>query len=146
MGIHPVMPNLAPTAVILSKLVRTHKHKFCLFHAVNWAWKKVISQFIPDKYYNSLSSCIIGFTKVTSLQILTHLITEYTELEDDDIQEIDQKMKEPISGETIFEDFVKQNEWDQESVAVPNLYTPAQIVYMVYTNIEKYGLYQDDCR
>ena len=26
MGIHPVMPNPAPTAVILSELVRTHKH------------------------------------------------------------------------------------------------------------------------
>ena len=50
----------------------------------------------PGKYYKYLSSQIIGFTKVTSLDIFTHLITEYAELEDDDIQEIDRKTKEPI--------------------------------------------------
>ena len=91
-GIHPVMPDPAPTAAIFSELVRTHKHEIRLFkkyHAVHWACKKFISQLIPDKYYKSLSSKIIGFAKVTCLQILTHIITEYAELEDDDIQEID---------------------------------------------------------
>ena len=60
--IHPVVPDLAPTAAIF-----------------------------PD------------LSEPTSLQILTHLITEYAELKDNDIQEIDQKMKDPISSETIFE-------------------------------------------
>ena len=101
---------------------------------------------IPEKYYNSLSSSIIGFAKVTSLQILTLLITEYAELENDAIQEIDRKMKEPISGETIFEESVEKNEWNQEVFAVQNPYTPAQILSMAYANIEKCGLYQDDCR
>ena len=79
-GIHPVMPNPAPTAVIFSELVRRHKHEVLLFkeyHAVNCACKKVISKLIPDKFYKSLSRRIIGFTKFTSLEILTHLITEY---------------------------------------------------------------------
>ena len=39
-------------------------------------------------------------------QILTHLITKYAELEDEDVQEIDRETKEPISGETLFEEFV----------------------------------------
>ena len=52
-------------------------------------------------------------------------------------------MKEPISGETLFEDFVKQIEWNQEAVAVKNMYSPAQIVSMAYANIKKFGLYQD---
>ena len=79
------MPDPVPTAVILSKLVRTHKQEVSLFneyHAVNRACKKVISRLIPDKYYKSLSSQIIGFSKVACLQILTHLITEYAELDD----------------------------------------------------------------
>ena len=58
-------------------------------------------------------SGIIGFAKVTSLEILRNLISEYAELEEEDIQEIDQKMKEPISGETLFKDFVEQIEWNQ---------------------------------
>ena len=48
------------------------------------------------------------FAKFTSLQILTHLITKYAELEDKDIQEFDRKLKEPISGETLFEEFVEK--------------------------------------
>ena len=104
------MPDPAPMAAILTKLVRTHNHEVYLFnkcHAGNGACKKVLSQLIPEKCYKSLSSRIIGFAKFTSLHILTHLVTKYAELEDDDIQEIDWKMKEPISGETIFEDFIE---------------------------------------
>ena len=51
-GSHPFMPDLAPTAAILSKLVRNHKHGVCLFNeynTVDWAFKRVISQLIPDK-------------------------------------------------------------------------------------------------
>ena len=90
---------------------------------------------IPEKYYKSLSSRIVGFAKVTNLQILTHLITEYDELEDEDVQDINRKIKEPISGETLFEEFVEQIEWNQEAVAVKNPYTHAQIVSMAYANI-----------
>ena len=85
-----------PTAAILSELIRTHKHEVCLFNkypAVNIVCKKVISKLIPEKFYKSLLIRIIGFSKVTSLEILTHLITEYAELEEEDVQEIDRKMK-----------------------------------------------------
>ena len=67
-GIHPVMPDPAPTAAILSKLVSTHKHEVRLFnkyHAVDRVCKKVVSELIPQKFYKSLSSRIIGYTKVT---------------------------------------------------------------------------------
>ena len=105
-GIHPVMPDPAPTAAILAELVRNHKNEVCLFNeynAVNRVCKRVISQLILEKFYKLLLSWIIGFAKVTCPIVLTHLITEYTELEDDDIQEIYRKMKEPVLGETIFE-------------------------------------------
>ena len=73
---------------------------------------------IPEKFFKSLSSGSIGFAKFTSLDILTHQITEYAELEEEDVQDIDRKIKEPISGETLFEEFVEQIEWNQEAVAV----------------------------
>ena len=63
---------------------------------------------ISEKFYKSLSSRIIGFANVTSLKILTHLITEYAKLEEEDVHDIDRKMKEPISDETLFEEFVKK--------------------------------------
>ena len=116
------------------------------YHAVDCVCKKVISKLTPQKFYKSLSSRIIGFTKVTSLEILTHLIFEYAKLEEEDIQEIDRNIKEPISGETLFEEFVEKIEWNQEAVAVQNPYSPSQIFSMAYANIEKCGLYQDYCR
>ena len=91
---------------------------------------------ITEKIYKSVSISIIGFAKVTSLEILTHLITEYADIEEEYIQDIDRKMKEPISGKTLFEEFVDQIEWNQEAVAVQNPYSPAQIVLMAYANIE----------
>ena len=94
-GIHPVMPDPALTAAILSELVRTHTHELRLFnkyHAVDCACKKVISKLTPQKFYKSLLSCIIGCAKFTSLKIMTHLISEYAELEEEDIQEIDRKI------------------------------------------------------
>ena len=78
-GIHPVMPDPAPTAAILSEPVRTHKHEVRLFneyHAVDRAYKKVISKLISQKFYKSLLSRIIGYAKVTSLEIMTHLISK----------------------------------------------------------------------
>ena len=69
---------------------------------------------ITEKFYKSLSSRIIGFAKVTSLDILTHLITKYTELEEEDVQEIDWKMKEPISSENLF--IVADGAKDRKSV------------------------------
>ena len=82
------MPNPAPMASILSKLFSTHKHEVRLlneYHAVNRACKKVVSKLIPQRFYKSLSSCIIDFAKVISLEIMTHLISEYAELEVEDI-------------------------------------------------------------
>ena len=83
------MHDPALTAAILSELVRTCKHQVCLFneyHSVNRARKEVISKLMQEKFYKSLSSRIIGFTKFTILYTLTHLITEYAELEEEDVQ------------------------------------------------------------
>ena len=84
------MPDPAPTATILSELVRTHKYEVCLFNkyrSVDRARKKVILKLTPQKFYKSLSSRIIGYVNVTSLEIMTHLISKYAELEEEDIQE-----------------------------------------------------------
>ena len=69
-GTHLVMPDPSPTAAIFSELIRTRKYKVSLFneyHSAGRARKKVMSKLIPETFYKSLLSCIIGFAKVTSL-------------------------------------------------------------------------------
>ena len=95
---------------------------------------------ILEKFYKSLSSHIIGFAKVTSLEILTHLITKYAELEEEDVQDMNRKMKDPITGETLFEEFVDKIQWNQEAVAEQNPYSKNG-----YTNRQNIGrAAQDD--
>ena len=77
---------------------------------------------------------------------MPHLITKYAELEYEEVQDVDRKIKYPISGETLFEELVDQIEWNQEAEAAQNLYSMAQIVSMAYSSIGKCRLYQDDCR
>ena len=118
-GIHPTIPTPPPSAVVLAELVRAHKNRmkeFQEYNAMDKAIKRVISKLIPEKFYKSLASRLIGFSKITGLEILTHLITEYEELDDEAIQIIDKNMKTPINGETLFEDFIEQIEWNQEAV------------------------------
>ena len=98
-GIHPAIPNPAPPAAVISTLVREHKEDTRVwkeYYATDKECKKVVHAFVLEKFYKSISSRTLGFTRVTYLYILTHLHTEYGTLEDSDIQNIDSKMKEPI--------------------------------------------------
>lgn len=52
-------------------------------------------------------------------------------------------MKQPITTETLFEDFVEQIEVAVEAVAAQVPYTPAQIVCIAFTIVENLGLYYD---
>jgi len=148
-GIHPSIPTPAPSAADLSIIVRDHKNDvrvFNKYNAVDGVCKQVIHKLIPEKFYKSLASRLISFSKITCLQILTHLITEYAELDDDAIQDINKNMKTPINRETLFEEFVEQIEWNQEAVAVQNPHTPGKILSMAVDNVKKPGLYLEDCR
>lgn len=61
------------------------------YHTVNKVCKRILQKLIPEIVYKYLTSCIIGLAKVTCLNILIHIITEYAELEDEDLQAIDRK-------------------------------------------------------
>ena len=127
---HPSIQNPAPSAAIINALGRDHKNDQRIlneYHVVDKAFKKIFQKLIPEKFQKSLASSVIGFSNGKCLQILTHLITKYAELEDKDVQIIDKKMKEPILGETLFEEFFEQIELNQETMVVQNPYTPYQI-------------------
>ena len=58
-------------------------------------------------------------------------------------------MNQPITAETLFEDFVEQIEVSVDAVATQVLYTPEQIVSNAFTLVEKSGLYYNgskECR
>ena len=143
------MPDPAPMAAILTKLIRTHNHEVYLFnkwHTGNGACKKVLSQLIPEKCYKSLSSRIIGFAKIHK--------SSYFDSPCHQVRGTGRRWHPRNWLENERADFrrdhiwrfYRKNECNQKAVAVQNPYTPPHIVSMAYANIEKCGLYQDDFR
>ena len=55
-------------------------------------------------------------------------------------------MKQPITAETLFEDFVEHIEVLIDAVADQVPYTPEQIVSIDFTLVEKSGLYYDSAK
>jgi len=108
---HPTpISHRGRTGVHHKKKHKTEKNEFIIYEAVNAAWKKILQHLVPPKCYESLGSRVTGFKRVSFLTIFSHILTEYGELEDHEIQAIDMKLKADMSGETIFEDLVDQIE------------------------------------
>ena len=68
------------------------------------------------------------YAGITCLTLLTHLHNKYGRLTSHDIDDIDKRMKLPISGETEFDTFVQKIKDGLEAVALQNPYTDTQIV------------------
>ena len=55
-------------------------------------------------------------------------------------------INQPITAETLFEDFVEQIEVLVDAVATQVMYTPEQIVIISFTLVDKSGLYYDGAK
>ena len=144
-----ILPDPAPTAAVIGELTREHSEVtrcFREYHNVDKACKKVIPKLVLEVYFRSLKNRYTGYNNVTTLTILTHLWTEYGTLTEDMVQANDKKLREPISGETHFEELLMQIEDAQEVVAIQNPYTPAQIISIAFTLIQQTGYYDQGCR
>ena len=112
----------------------------------NTSRKQVILDHVTDTCYRILKKKYTGYFNSTYLDIYNHLIEEYGELSDDEMQENDALTKREITGETHFEDLLQQIEDCVENVASQNPYTPAHTVSMGFNIIDKCGFYSDDFR
>ena len=74
-------------------------------------------------YYRSFKKNT-GFASVSCLTILNHLWKTYGTLQDYKGQENNEMMRQPITAETLFEDFVEQIEVLVDAVATQVPYTP----------------------
>ena len=67
----------------------------------------------------------------------------YGVLQDFEVQENDLRMKQPITAETLFEEFVEQIETAVDAVATQVTYTRQEIVSIAFTTAENNGIYYD---
>ena len=147
-----VLADPAPSAAVIGTLTRQHRENMRVFnkyYSVDKACKKFIFTLIPEAYFQSFKNKYTGYANVKCLDILTHLWTTYSVLQYFEVQENDLRMKQPITDETLFEEFVKQIETAVYAVATQVPYTRQHIVSIAFTKVENAGIYYDgvkECR
>ena len=67
-------------------------------------------------------------------------------LQDYEVQENNEIMKQPILAETLFVEFVEHIEVSVYAVATEVPYTPEQIISISFTLVDKSGLYYDGAK
>ena len=141
-----VLADPAPSAAVIGTLTRQHTENMRVFneyYSVDKACKKVLFTLIPEAYFRSFKNKYTGYANVKCLDILTHLWTTYGVLQDFEVQENDLRMKQPITAETLFEEFFEQIETAVDAVAKQVPYTKQQIVSIAFTTAENAGIYYD---
>ena len=141
-----VLAEPSPSAAVIGTLTRQHTEIMRVFNGyyiVDKACKKVLFTLIPEAYFWSFKSKYTGYAKVKCLDILSHLWTTYGVLQEFEVQENDVRMKQPITAETLFEEFVEQINTAVNVVAKQVPYTRHQIVIIAFTMVENAGIYYD---
>ena len=150
--VRPVNPGVlvpsepAPSAAVIGTLTRQHTENMRVFndyYSVDKACKKVLFTLIPEAYFRSFKNKYTRYANVKCLNILTHLWTTYGILQDFEVQENDVRKKQPISAETLFEEFVEKIETAVDTVATQVPYTRQQIVSIAFTMVEIAMIYYD---
>ena len=139
----------APASAIIAALTQEHTENIRVWKTYtnnDKARKKKLLCLVLEVYYCTLNKKYTAYAGVTCLTLLTRLHSKYGRLTSQYIDEIDKRMKSPISGETEFEAFVQQIENEQEAVALQNPYTDTQILTIAENLIESNGFYTMDCR
>ena len=119
---------------------------FNKYFIVHQACKKFIFTLIPDAYFRSFKKKYTRYANVKCLDILSHLWTTYGVLQNLEVQENYVRMKQPITAETLFEDFVEKIDTSVDAFATQVPYTRQHIVSIAFTMAENARIYYDDVK
>jgi hypothetical protein len=148
-GSTPVIPA-GSTGPQISAVIRQHGLSANLFKeylATDKALKQQIIGAVPATYLRTLRNRITGFANVTTLQLLSHLYTNYGRLSPADLQDNDTRMRNNYDPNQPIEAFIDQIEDAISLAAAANApYTAAQIVAIAYNIIFSTGMFPEACR
>jgi hypothetical protein len=150
--VHPGPVTHAPlaTAAQIIETNRLHKsatNTFQTYHAVDHALRKLLIAATPEVYIRSIKDPLIGFGRVTTLDILTHLRTTYGEISPEDLEENQLRMatdwNPPTPIEELFEQLRAGLAFATEGGDAPSA---PRLVRLGYSIIIKTGLFELGCR
>eukprot|EP00978_Attheya_sp_CCMP212_P045820 scaffold361923_cov40-Attheya_sp.AAC.1 len=107
----PLVHAAATTAAQIIKTNRLHKsatNKFQVYHAVDQALRKLLIAATPEVFIRAIKDPLLGFGRVTTLAILTHLRTTYGEITPEDLDKNQLRMEADWNPPTPIEDLFEQ--------------------------------------
>jgi hypothetical protein len=155
--VFPVPANPGPsaavvagmTAAVITETTRLHREAtqvYHTYHNVDQAIKKLIIESFDDTYLNALSDEIVGYANCTSLQLLTHLLTQYAIISPTELTQNYERLNTPYDPNLPIESLFQQIQ-DARAFAVAGgqPYGVAMIVNVAYTLVFNKGLFPDAC-
>ena len=76
------------------------------YKATDKALKQQLLSAISEQFYKALRNRIVGYTNITTLQILTHLCTTCGKITANDLMKNDTKIKQNYNSTQPFEDLI----------------------------------------
>ena len=89
-GPNPVYPVAAPTGPVIAAVDRQYKHDleaFKCYTTTQAILKRILIAAVPDTYIKALKDEYFGYANTTTLDILTHLDTNYGTVTADDLND-----------------------------------------------------------
>jgi hypothetical protein len=145
----PIVP-VGGTAAQITEAIRLHTEQCRVFKLYNDTDKALVKQLIaatPLTYIEALQDDNVGFARVTCLQMLTHLYTEYGQISLAERDANQQRMAAAWSPPTPITHLFRQLQQGVTFAAASG--EPAidtQVARLGYTIILKTGLFPDACR
>jgi hypothetical protein len=151
----PVSPGVAPvhppqgTAAQITEINRqflADQREYHLYSSTEAKLKQQLLMAVPNTYTNALKDKFVGFANVTTLQILTHLNTDYGAITTDDLDANMKLLHKEWSPAHPIEDLFEQI-WSCREFAINNDPISEQTaVRAALANLEASGLFGDAIR
>lgn len=152
----PVHPGAMPALVIgmtqmQASIVKTVYEAelltFNLYHDTDNLLRSQLIQAVSDEFIYDLHDDFNGYSNVTTLQLLTHLWTNYGVISRKEIEKNLERMNEPWHPTTSIELFFKQ--YQVASTFADNGLAPigdSNLVMYAFRNLAKTGVFDSACR
>ena len=117
--------------------------EFNVYIAVDANLKKQLIKAVPDTFINELSDELLGYAKTTTLTLLTHLISTYGTVTDEDLNDNLADLSRPWTSAQPLEDLWKQIRSCQLFAQHRDPISDAMAVRSAIINLEKSGVFID---
>ena len=149
-GQSPTIPagSTAERIRVIMQLHANELQDFNQYHAVDKALKQLLLAACPQIFLNKLQHPTLGFARVSTLAMMTHLWTTYGQITPGDILSNNQEMTKICwrPPKPIEELFARITEFADFATAGGAPISDLMIVQTAYMNLELSGLFTDDCK